>query len=41
MGASRPEQVVENMQGFEVVSMLTEDVMAKINAVSVEGIEVD
>lgn len=41
MGASRPEQVVENMQGFEVVSLLTDDVMAQINAVSVEGIEID
>ena len=40
-GASRPEQVVENMRASEVVPMLTEDVMAEINSVSVEGIEVD
>jgi aryl-alcohol dehydrogenase-like predicted oxidoreductase len=41
MGATRPEQVVENMQAVEVLPILTDDVMAKINAVSVEGIEVD
>jgi aryl-alcohol dehydrogenase-like predicted oxidoreductase len=41
MGATNPEQVVENMQAVDVLSMLTEDVMATINAVSVEGIEVD
>lgn len=41
MGATRPEQVVENMQAVDVLPMLTDDVMAKINAVSVEGIEVD
>jgi hypothetical protein len=29
------------MQAVDVLSMLTDDVMAKINAVSVEGIEVD
>jgi voltage-dependent potassium channel beta subunit len=40
-GASRPEQVVENMRASEVVPMLTEDVMAEINSVSMEGIEVD
>jgi aryl-alcohol dehydrogenase-like predicted oxidoreductase len=41
MGATNPEQVVENMQAVDVLSMLTDDVMATINAVSVEGIEVD
>jgi aryl-alcohol dehydrogenase-like predicted oxidoreductase len=41
MGATRPEQVVENMQAVDVLPMLTDDVMAKINAVSVAGIEVD
>ena len=41
MGATSPEQVVENMQAVDVLPMLTDDVMAKINAVSVEGIEVD
>jgi voltage-dependent potassium channel beta subunit len=41
MGATNPEQVVENMQAVDVLSMLTEDVMATINAVSVEGIDVD
>ncbi len=41
MGATSPEQVVENMQAVNVLPMLTDDVMAKINAVSVEGIEVD
>jgi voltage-dependent potassium channel beta subunit len=41
MGATSPEQVLENMQAVDVLSMLTDDVMAKINAVSVEGIEVD
>jgi hypothetical protein len=29
------------MKAVEVLPMLTDDVMAKINAVSVEGIEVD
>jgi voltage-dependent potassium channel beta subunit len=32
-GASRPEQVVENMQAIEVVPQLTPDVMAKIDAI--------
>ena len=41
MGATRPEQVVENMQAFSVVPLLTDDVMARINAVSIEGIEVN
>ena len=41
MGATNPEQVAENMQAVEVLPMLTDDVMAMINAVSVEGIEVD
>ena len=41
MGATRPEQVVENMQAGEIVPLLTDDVMAMINAVSVTGIEVD
>jgi voltage-dependent potassium channel beta subunit len=41
MGATHPEQVVENMQAVEILPMLTDDVMAMINAVSVEGIEVD
>jgi len=41
MGATRPDQVVENMQAVDVLPLLTEDVMALINAVSVEGIEVD
>jgi aryl-alcohol dehydrogenase-like predicted oxidoreductase len=41
MGATRPEQVVENMHAVDILPMLTDDVMALINAVSVEGIEVD
>lgn len=41
MGATRPEQVVENMQAFSVVPLLSEDVMARINAVKIEGIEVN
>jgi hypothetical protein len=41
MGATSPEEVVENMKAVEVLPMLTDDVMAKINGVSVEGIEVD
>jgi voltage-dependent potassium channel beta subunit len=41
MGATSPEQVVENMQAVDVLPMLTDDVMTMINAVSVEGIEVD
>lgn len=41
MGATRPEQVVENMQAFSVVPLLTEEVMARINAVKIEGIEVN
>ena len=32
-GASRPEQVVENMQALEVVSRLTEPVMERIEAI--------
>ena len=41
MGATNPEQVAENMQAVEVLPMLTDDVLAMINAVSVAGIEVD
>ena len=41
MGATSPEQIVENMRAVDLLPMLTDDVMAKINAVSVEGIEVD
>lgn len=41
MGGTTAEQVMENMQAVEVLPMLTDDVMAKINAISVEGIEVD
>ena len=41
MGATRPEQVVENMQAFSVVPLLTDDVLARINAVKIEGIEVN
>ncbi len=41
MGATRPEQVIENMQAFSVVPLLTEEVMARINAVKIEGIEVN
>lgn len=40
-GASRPEQVVENMKAVEVLPLLTDEVMTKINAVSVVGLEVD
>lgn len=40
MGATSPEQVVENMAAVEVIPLLTDDVLAEINAVSVEGIEV-
>ena len=32
-GASRPEQVVENLQALEVVPKLTDDVMARIEAI--------
>jgi hypothetical protein len=41
MGATRPEQVVENMQAVDILPLLTDDVVALINAVSVKGIEVD
>lgn len=41
MGATRPEQVVENMQAVDLLPLMTDDVMATINAVSVEGIEVN
>lgn len=41
MGATSPEQVVENMQAVDVLPKLTDDVMTMINAVSVEGIQVD
>lgn len=41
MGATRREQVIENMQAVEILPLLTDDVMAMINAVSVEDIEVD
>jgi len=41
MGATSPEQVIENMQAVDVIPLLTDDVMAKIGSVSVEGIEVD
>lgn len=41
MGATNPQQVAENMQAVEVLPMLTDDVMAMINAVSVQGIQVD
>ena len=40
-GASRPEQVVENMQAGEVVPVLTDEVMAKIDGVIPEGFEVE
>ncbi len=32
-GASRPEQVVENMQAIDVVPLLTDDVMARIDSI--------
>jgi aryl-alcohol dehydrogenase-like predicted oxidoreductase len=41
MGATTPEQVIENMQAATTLPLLTDDVIAKINAVNVEGIEVD
>ncbi|NSW52246.1 MAG: aldo/keto reductase [Anaerolineae bacterium] len=41
MGGTTPEQVSENMEAVEILPMLTDEVMAKINAISVEGIEVD
>ncbi|HNB41959.1 MAG TPA: aldo/keto reductase [Anaerolineales bacterium] len=41
MGASRPEQVVENMKAVDVLPLLTDEVMKKIASVSVAGIEVD
>ena len=31
-GASRPSQVVENMQAVEVIDRLTDDVLAEIDA---------
>jgi aryl-alcohol dehydrogenase-like predicted oxidoreductase len=33
-GASRPEQIVENMQAADVVPQLTDDVIARIDSVS-------
>lgn len=41
MGASRAEQVVENMQAVSVVPQLTEDVMKKIDGVNTQAAEVD
>jgi aryl-alcohol dehydrogenase-like predicted oxidoreductase len=38
-GASRPEQVVENMQAEEVVPLLTEEVMQKINNIVTQNVE--
>ncbi|MCA9936692.1 MAG: aldo/keto reductase, partial [Anaerolineales bacterium] len=32
-GASRPEQVVDNMQALDVVELLTDDVMAQIETI--------
>ena len=32
-GASRPDQVVENMKALEIVPKLTSDVMARIESV--------
>jgi aryl-alcohol dehydrogenase-like predicted oxidoreductase len=41
MGASRAEQVAENLQALSVVSQLTEDVMKKIDGVNTQAAEVD
>jgi voltage-dependent potassium channel beta subunit len=41
MGASRAEQVVENMQAVSVVPQLTEDVMKKIDGVNTQAAEVE
>ena len=40
-GASRPEQVVENMQSLAVVPQLTADVMAKIDSIITSVAELD
>ena len=40
-GASRPEQVIENMRAISVLPLLTEDVMAKIDGVTLHGSDVD
>jgi voltage-dependent potassium channel beta subunit len=41
MGASRAEQVVENMKAVSAVPLLTDDVMKKIDSVNMHGVEVD
>ncbi len=41
MGASMPEQVLENLQAISVVPLLTDEVMTRIDAVNLHGIEVD
>ncbi|HVU12932.1 MAG TPA: aldo/keto reductase [Phototrophicaceae bacterium] len=40
-GASKPEQVVENMKAIEVVPLLTDDVLQQIDAVTVDDIGID
>lgn len=40
-GASRPEQVVENMQAIDVVPHLTNDIMAKIDSLISNTTEID
>jgi voltage-dependent potassium channel beta subunit len=40
-GGTSPEQIVENMHAVDILPLLTDDIMAKINTVSVEGIEVN
>lgn len=40
-GASRSEQVVENMQVISVIPLLTEEVMKKIDSVNMQGVEVN
>jgi voltage-dependent potassium channel beta subunit len=41
MGATRPEQVIENMQAVDILPLLTDELMSRINAVSVKGIEAE
>ncbi|MFN8375550.1 MAG: aldo/keto reductase [Anaerolineae bacterium] len=41
MGASKPEQVAENMQALSALPHLTDEVMKKIDSVNLAGVEVD
>ena len=41
MGASKAEQVVENLEAASVVPLLTDEVMKKIDSVNMQGVEID